>query len=559
MDQPLFDKFRTEGSREAFAQIVEQYVPIVHAAAHRQLADADLAHDVTQAVFLLLWQKGRTLNPNRPLIAWLLKTTSFVAANARRENSRRQRREQRASTMRTHESPEQNAVWRELLPLLDDALTHLHGTDRDALLLRFFEAKTIRDTGTALGISGDAAEKRIARALQKLRRFFLRRGIPVGAAALTACLVNESTRAAPPGIAQTITAGVHVNAGAALAKGATMLMHAAQLKVAALITAVVLAAGTLAWTTVAWAAATPAPRAPFTAAVATTSAPASAAAITPYSIPGGEVLRVIRNPTPEARAAMWRQIRATYAAQGFSDDVLPAEVPAGPFAFDDNAGSPRNPVVYAPGQQLPVPRLIVVLSYAILHLEPYEIEISPGIQDRLFTIPGDVVYRTDVPAEKALPALAAALQKEANVSVKLSFQKVDREVYVLKGKWNFHRIDFQEALHPPEMDGKVVDPLLEIYGTDTFDPAAEAGGGVFVGQNETNEVAAKRLGDLVAGLSGDQQIIVEAEGIPGTFGWRSHPSPAGATEKTLTHIAEQTGLAWSREKRAVKRLVVEPK
>ena len=59
------------------------------------------------------------------------------------------------------------------VPWLDDAMETLDETDRTALLLRYFENKSLRDVGAALGTSDDAAQKQVSRAVERLREFFL--------------------------------------------------------------------------------------------------------------------------------------------------------------------------------------------------------------------------------------------------------------------------------------------------------------------------------------------------------------------------------------------------
>jgi hypothetical protein len=79
--------------------------------------------------------------------------------------------------------------------------------DRHALLLRFFEQRDLRHVGLALGSSEEAAKKRVARAVEKLRGFFLRRGVVLSAAALTASLTANAVQAAPAPLFHAVAAG----------------------------------------------------------------------------------------------------------------------------------------------------------------------------------------------------------------------------------------------------------------------------------------------------------------------------------------------------------------
>ena len=142
-------------------------------------------------------------------------------------------------------------TWQQIAPLLDTALGRLAGKDHDAIVLRFFEKKNFAEVGTALGASEDAAKKRVSRALEKLRRFFLKRGVDSTATTIAETISANSIQAAPVALAKTVTA-VAIAKGAAaslstltLIKGALKIMAWAKVKttiVAGMI--VLLAAGT---------------------------------------------------------------------------------------------------------------------------------------------------------------------------------------------------------------------------------------------------------------------------------------------------------------------------
>src|SRR5688572_33483388 len=124
----LLRQYVRERSQEAFAQIVRQYVDMVYASARRQVRDAELAQDVAQAVFIVLSEKAASLPSDRPLSAWLLTTTRYVAANARRSREHRELHERRAAQMASamRESDRDDAHDLETLsPLLDEGLAKL--------------------------------------------------------------------------------------------------------------------------------------------------------------------------------------------------------------------------------------------------------------------------------------------------------------------------------------------------------------------------------------------------------------------------------------------------
>ena len=67
--------------------------------------------------------------------------------------------------------------WTQIAPLLDGAWSNSAQKDHDAVVLRFFEDRNFKEVGAALGASEDAAKMRVSRALEKLRKFFTKRGV----------------------------------------------------------------------------------------------------------------------------------------------------------------------------------------------------------------------------------------------------------------------------------------------------------------------------------------------------------------------------------------------
>lgn len=220
-DLELLRRFAEQGSQEAFAELVRQKVNLVYAAALRQTGgDGHLAHDVTQGVFLALAGQADVLKNHVLLSGWLYTTTRNLATNAVRTHVRWQRREQEANRMNPTLSGSETA-WEQLRPVIDEAMLELPEKDRAALLLRFFEGRSLAEVGAAVGVAENAARMRVARALEKLRGRLAKRGITSTAAALGVTLAEQPTLAAPAelvaAIASSSVAGVVAAGGGALA------------------------------------------------------------------------------------------------------------------------------------------------------------------------------------------------------------------------------------------------------------------------------------------------------------------------------------------------------
>lgn len=203
-DQELLRAYAEGRSEGAFAEVVGRHVDFVYSAAVRMVRDPHLAEDVTQNVFVALAQNARELMERPVLAGWLHRTARNLAAKAVRSEVRRRAREQEAAIMNDL-STEPDALWPEIAPQLDAALEELNEPDRDALLLRYFERKSAREMAQTLGTSEDAAQKRVSRAVERLRYVFAQRGIAVGASGLVMLISANAVQAAPIGLALTIS------------------------------------------------------------------------------------------------------------------------------------------------------------------------------------------------------------------------------------------------------------------------------------------------------------------------------------------------------------------
>ena len=206
-DLELLRDYARNKSEEAFAVLVKRHVNLTYSAALRQVRSPQLAEEVSQSVFTDLARNAHRLAPDTILTAWLYQVTRRTAIDVVRREARRQLREQIADS-RLNAMNATAADWTHIEPLLDEAMHALDDTDRAAVLLRYFENKSLREVGNALGMSDDAAQKRVSRAVERLREFFSKRGVTVGASGLVVAITANAVQAAPVGLAVTISAAV---------------------------------------------------------------------------------------------------------------------------------------------------------------------------------------------------------------------------------------------------------------------------------------------------------------------------------------------------------------
>ncbi len=217
-DSALLRCYVEQHNQASFGTLVHRRVNLVYSVALRQCGgDAQLAQDVTQKVFADLARKAAELSGRAVLSGWLYRSAQFAASDAVRVERRRRAREEASMQQMTNE-PQAAVDWERLRPLIDEAMTELDDSDRDAIALRFFEDRGFADIGAALRLTEDTARKRVERALDKLHIVLRRRGVTSTAEALGVALANQVATAAPADLAASISTVVTAEFAAMSAK-----------------------------------------------------------------------------------------------------------------------------------------------------------------------------------------------------------------------------------------------------------------------------------------------------------------------------------------------------
>jgi len=234
-DMRLLRDYSAGNSEEAFSALVARHINLVYSVALRVLGDSHQAEDVAQSVFLTLARKARSIDSATILSGWLYHTARLTASNVARTEIRRRQREQQAQEQANLNDPGPR-LWPLVAPLLEEAMGTLNEKDRDAVVLRYFEGKRLKEVGDSMGVSEDAAKMRVSRALDKLRGFLVQRGIVVPEALLAAALAENGVAAAPAGLAGAVSAAALHGGATALVpltlKGALYVMSTAKITVA---------------------------------------------------------------------------------------------------------------------------------------------------------------------------------------------------------------------------------------------------------------------------------------------------------------------------------------
>jgi RNA polymerase sigma factor (sigma-70 family) len=290
-------QFVASGDGEAFGRVVRQHVDLVYSLCRRELAgnngDLHLADDATQAVFILLARKARSLRYQRTLVGWLYLTARNCSRSARRAAQRRQRHETEAARRRPdimqHDDFNATIEQSEMASAVHRAMAHLDAGQRDVLLMRFFQRMTLVEVGRAIGISEDAARQRVNRAINNLRAIMERRREGTTGSGVAACgalpiwLESHAVVAAPAAVARAAMSA-HTAAPAllpaAIAKAAAVKSFLLPAKLAAAAVAMVCIGAVALVASVATSQPTTAPSAAGTAAGAPAASQPAAAPVT---------------------------------------------------------------------------------------------------------------------------------------------------------------------------------------------------------------------------------------------------------------------------------------
>jgi len=223
-DRQLLRDYVERRSESAFAELVQRHLNLVYATALRVVRDPHAAQDVAQAVFIRLARNAATIREGNALPGWLYRAACGTAKDMVRGEQRRREREGEAVTRAELETdePSTQVLWSSIAPLLEEAMHQLNEGEQNAIVLRFFESKALSEVGRLLEISEDAAQKRVSRALEKLRSYFQRRGISISGGALVIALAVPAAQAAPPALAGTVTEAAFAS-GTAVAASALVI------------------------------------------------------------------------------------------------------------------------------------------------------------------------------------------------------------------------------------------------------------------------------------------------------------------------------------------------
>lgn len=171
-DTRLIERLRAS-DHEAFRLLFEKYQPMLFRSVLYSLQDADTAHDVVQETFVRAWNHRDSLQPNLPLLAYLLQVSRNLVRDYAKHHAVRRRLE--ADVLQTLQPMEEDPEKSLHLSMLEEKVsevvrTKLSAKCREVFLLSRMEGMSNAEISERLGISTKTVENQITRALKILRR-----------------------------------------------------------------------------------------------------------------------------------------------------------------------------------------------------------------------------------------------------------------------------------------------------------------------------------------------------------------------------------------------------
>ena len=159
------------GDETALSELYDRYAGFVYGLAVRTLLDRPAAEDITQEVFVFLWEHPERIDPGRGTLRGFLATlTHRRAVDAVRQEEARRRRETRVARREGGDMPDVDAamIRSETTGRVRTALEVLSEPQRQALELAYFDGYTYRQVANVLGIPEGTAKSRLRLALTRI-------------------------------------------------------------------------------------------------------------------------------------------------------------------------------------------------------------------------------------------------------------------------------------------------------------------------------------------------------------------------------------------------------
>jgi RNA polymerase sigma factor (sigma-70 family) len=199
-DEELLELIHRSRSRDAMAQMVERYAPMVASVVARHLRNPTSREEAFQATFLVLFQSANKIRKKASLASFLFGVALRVSKRLRTQETQNTKRLSNQENQNVDAIPANKTIdpfemlaKRLQTSVLDEEIELLPETLRAPLVDHYFAGKSTPEIANAMNLSVSAVEGRIKRGKQRLRSRLSYRGV-----SLTACLV--AVQAASSGV-----------------------------------------------------------------------------------------------------------------------------------------------------------------------------------------------------------------------------------------------------------------------------------------------------------------------------------------------------------------------
>lgn len=168
----------SRGDEDALGEIYDRWAPLVYGLSLRIVGDARAAEDITQDVFLHLWDRPHTYDPDRgTLRGWLGAIAHHKAVDQIRRETRS--RDPRVTVPAPAEPPdvEEQVVAADAAGRVRRAVGALPAAQREAITLAYWHGLTYREVARRLGIPEGTAKSRLRLGLRRLADALVDEGI----------------------------------------------------------------------------------------------------------------------------------------------------------------------------------------------------------------------------------------------------------------------------------------------------------------------------------------------------------------------------------------------
>jgi len=166
-----------DGDDDAFEVLVDRYQKTVYNAAYRLTGNVASAKDVSQGVFLKVFEKLESFDTGLSFYSWVFRITVNEAINALKKDSRLEPLDDSAAFPATGPGPEAALYTTEKGRLLQEALMRLKPEQRAVIVCRHILSMSYAEIAEATHVAEKTVKSRLFTARQLLRGWLTEKGV----------------------------------------------------------------------------------------------------------------------------------------------------------------------------------------------------------------------------------------------------------------------------------------------------------------------------------------------------------------------------------------------